>query len=165
MLADHAEQVLTVGQHLIPTLLTSSDSWIPVVHGDLHAANIFVCPERVSIIDPVFSEPRARLAPHFTELAPLYADVRVQHRLDLAKRIETDFRTTAVLEQWSLFLLWTCLKILVRYRISSNSLTRAADSDHRSSGPWWSDPAMTAGLLDTVLAELADDAAAGSRSP
>ncbi|WP_410614698.1 phosphotransferase [Amycolatopsis sp. lyj-109] len=151
-LAALAERLLAVGRRLLSK--PSGAGWRPVIHGDLHAANIFVLPERVVLIDPVFSERRARSAPGFTELASLYADALGLGLADVAERIERDFASRGGVASWPVFLLSVCLKALVRYRVAKSSPdTRAALAD-QADDEWCSSARRVADLVEVLLAEL-----------
>ncbi|MDS0135621.1 MULTISPECIES: hypothetical protein [unclassified Amycolatopsis] len=151
-LAALADHLLDVGRRLLSTL--SGAGWRPVVHGDLHAANIFVLPDRVVLIDPVFSERRARSAPGFTELASLYADALALGLADVIERIERDFASRGRVASWPIFLLSVCLKALVRYRVAKGSPdTRAVLAD-RTDDEWCSSARRVADLVEVLLAEL-----------
>ncbi|WP_410640890.1 phosphotransferase [Amycolatopsis sp. lyj-346] len=151
-LAALAERLLAVGRRLLSK--PSNAGWPPVAHGDLHAANIFVLPERVALIDPVFSERRARSAPGFTELASLYADALALGLTDVTERINRDFASRSRVAPWPVFLLSVCLKALVRYRVAKDAPdTRTALAD-RPDDEWCSSARKVADLVEVLLAEL-----------
>ncbi|MEU4762326.1 hypothetical protein AB0H12_03655 [Actinosynnema sp. NPDC023794] len=158
-LARVAGRVWRVGRVITSAMRSSGAAWTPVVHGDLHSANVFVLPGHVAIIDPVFTEPRARVAPYFTELAPLYADALVLGRRDVVGRIEEHFLGGSHSDRWDVFQLAVCLKVLVRYRVAAHSRMVEPDRSRRSSDDWCSDTVLVGRLVDTVLAELAVDVA------
>jgi hypothetical protein len=161
VLAAHASRVLTEGRRILAIRIDAS--WVPVVHGDLHAENVFVLPDRVVLIDPVFTEPRARTAPFFTELAPLYTDILALHDESMLEKISGNIPVLQDQPSRSIFLLSACLKLLVRYR-TAKQLPERPDPSIRSSVEWYSGAHEVASVLDTVLAEVAGDSAYRSRS-
>lgn len=154
-----ADRVLVAGHQVLSA--PADVCWTPVVHGDLHASNVFLMRDRVVVVDPVFSEPRARSAPFFTELAPLYADAQALGRSEVVRRIKDVFPRFSESGSWPIFLLVACLKSLVQYRVARGLQSFQPGSASQPSGAWASSARDVSILVDTVLAEIAGGVADG----